>query len=107
MSAEALRALNTHTWVTFFSGNQAMGLNKPGVVLVCGAEPSERAGSDRYTPLDCVNAKNDAAAVAQALLKQRWDCKGGVYARILVIDDATLRTQITAHIVEICTQHKD
>lgn len=107
MSDDAKHHLNAHTWVAYYNDNIPDGAKKPGIVLVCCAEPTYESGTRNYTPLAAHNAKNDAAEVAKSLLKQKWDCSGGgVYVQICLMDDPSTRAEIQASLAGICKPGK-
>ncbi len=106
-NANSISFLNRLVWVNYKIDSKPKDVNRPGVVLVCCPELPTNAGEDRFTPLDVFDAKNDAAAVAEGLLKQKWRCHGQVYARIHLSDIQSLRAEAAAALAEICTQHKE
>jgi hypothetical protein len=67
---------------------------KPGVVLICCEEPSNEPGVTKYRLMRQADAKNNAIEVAKSYLKQKWDCRTRLYARLAILQSADDRAAL-------------
>lgn len=94
-------------WVKYEPNNLSMNMNRPGIVMVCCPEPDIRSGETRFTVLNVYDASNDANAIAESVLNQKWRCPAGLFVQIYLSDSLTFRMQVMASLKELCTQSKD